>query len=109
MLRLTAGAAVVEHHGAGEGGAAAGGRRRMACRDQARRGGGIYAGLMQRVVINDLLTQLTAVFVTIGGGGASNGSGTCTKTTGNYRVADPRHGPGDAGGARPPGATRLGL
>src|ERR1700730_547040 len=68
-----------------------------------------YAGLMQRVVINDLLTQITAVFVTIGGGGASNGSGTRTKTTGNYRVADPRHGPGDAGGARPPGATRLGL
>src|SRR5437016_4899984 len=68
-----------------------------------------YAGLMQRVVINDLLTQITAVFVTIVGEGASNGSGTRTTTTGNYRVADPRHGPGDAGGARPPGATRLGL
>src|SRR6266550_5078855 len=68
-----------------------------------------YAGLMQRVVINDLLTQITAVFVTIGGGGASNGSGTRTTTTGNYRVADLRHGPGDAGGARTPGATRLGL
>jgi hypothetical protein len=40
--------------------------------------------LMQGVVmINDLLTQITAVFVTIGG--ASNGSGTRTKTTGNYR------------------------
>ena len=51
---------------------------------------------MQRVVINDLLTQITAVFVTIGGEGASNGSGTRTTTTGNYRVADPRHGPGDA-------------
>ena len=49
---------------------------------------------MQRVVINDLLTQITAVFVTIGGGGASNGSGTRTTTTGHYRVADPRHGPG---------------
>jgi hypothetical protein len=35
------------------------------------------------IVINDLLTQITAVFVTIGG--ASDGSGTRTKTTGNYR------------------------
>ena len=35
--------------------------------------------LMQGVVINDLLTQITAVFVTIRG--ASNGSG--AKTTGN--------------------------
>src|SRR6266403_794712 len=60
-------------------------------------------------LLNDLLTQITAVFVTIGGGGASNGSGTRTTTRGNYRVADPRHGPGDAGGARPPDATRLGL
>jgi hypothetical protein len=51
--------------------------------------------LMQGVVINDLLTQITAVFVTIRG--ASNGSG--AKTTGNCRIlADPRHGPGDAGG-----------
>src|SRR5436309_5703706 len=62
--------------------------------------------LMQGVVINDLLTQITAVFVTIRG--ASNGSG--TKTTGNCRIlADPRHGPGDADGARSAGATRLGL
>jgi len=35
------------------------------------------------IVINNLLTQITAVFVTIGG--ASDGSGTRTKTTGNYR------------------------
>src|SRR5258708_19825151 len=47
---------------------------------------------MQRVVINDLLTQITAVFVTIGGGGASNGSGTRTK-------AQRESGRGD--GARP--------
>src|SRR5947207_7414196 len=61
---------------------------------------------LQGVVINDLLTQITAVFVTIRG--ASNGSG--TKTTGSCRIlADPRHGPGDAGGARAAGATRLGL
>lgn len=43
-----------------------------------------YAGRPQGVVrINDLLTQITAVFVTIGA--TSNGSGTRTKTTGNYR------------------------
>jgi hypothetical protein len=29
----------------------------------------VYVGLTQRVVINDLLTQITAVFVTIGGEG----------------------------------------